>query len=523
MSDEIKDVNTLDEEAVEQSVTPLVEEEPAEQEVNDDNQEAIGGEVENKDGNNAVNKDGSKQSSVKKQKKTKKPLTPEQKKKRLIKALIITGSVLVAIAIIISSIAIANVVAVKGLLAAAKNYEKVQYVERTQYVKVDSADDATAGTFYKDTDGYWTFICDGDFKVVQFTDVHIGGGSFSKQTDAWAMNAVATMIRKEQPDLVIITGDIAFPVPYASGSFDNLAPTQIFAEMMESLEVYWTFAFGNHDTEAYSKNTRAQITAWYESRNLEYCLFERGYNAGEKMGYGNNIYKVRNSAGIVTQALVTLDSHSYIDGDYFGAAWKYDNIHKEQVEWYEQEMKKLVAANVAIDPAYNQPVKNLAFFHIPLVEYREAWSEVIEHGLDDNNFVPNASDGRIVEFNYGVMGESDKKKNGQRTYGVFCGLNQDAFFEKGVVNGLQGTFCGHDHYNNFSVNYTKTFTDENGKEITGTVRLTYGMSVDYLAYPGIYKEHSQRGCTVIDISNDGNFDCSPRNYYIDYNVKHEKG
>lgn len=448
-------------------------------------------------------------SKKRKKKKVKKPLTPEQKKKRTIKALIITGAVVLVLAIFFSSVAIANAVGVKALIKSATSFEKIVYTEHTQLVPE------------KETDGYWTFTAedDRDFKVLQFTDVHIGGGSFSQTKDAWAMNAVATMIKGEQPDLVIITGDIAYPVPFQAGTFNNLNATKIFANMMESLGVYWTFAFGNHDTEAYSSYTRADICDYYEgeikSGNFKYCLFNRGYNAGEGMGYGNNIIKVKNSAGIVTQALVTFDSHSYIDGDYFGIAWKYDNIHQEQVDWYKSEMEKIVAANVKNHGA-NTPVKNLAFFHIPLVEYREAWGEVIENGatLQPGDVVQNDSNGRKVVFNYGVMGESDKQKNGQRTYGVFCGMHQDNLFEIGAENGLQGTFCGHDHYNNFSVDYTK-----DGK----TIRLTYGMSVDYLAYPGIYKEHSQRGCTVIEVKQDGSFDCAPRNYYTDYNVQHEKG
>ena len=55
---------------------------------------------------------------------------------------------------------------------------------------------------------------------------------------------------------------------------------------------------------------------------------------------------------------------------------------------------------------------------------------------------------------------------------------------------FDAVFCGHDHYNNFSIDYKG-------------IRLTYGMSVDYLAYPGIYKEGTQRGCTIITFSPDG--------------------
>ena len=47
------------------------------------------------------------------------------------------------------------------------------------------------------------------------------------------------------------------------------------------------------------------------------------------------------------------------------------------------------------------------------------------------------------------------------------------------------------------------------------IRLSYAMCVDYLAYPGIYKLGSQRGCTVITVSPDGSFDSHNENYYQD--------
>lgn len=435
----------------------------------------------------------------KKRKKEKKVLTPEQKKKRTIKALIITGSILLAFAIFISGVAIANTVGVKAIIKQAQSFEQVAYTEHEQLVPT------------KDSDGFYTFTADRDLKVLQFTDVHIGGGSFSQTKDTWAMNAVATMIRAEQPDLVVVTGDIAYPVPFQAGTFNNMSATEIFANMMESLGVYWTFAFGNHDTEAYSMYTREDICKYYEGAGFNYCLFERGFS-GENDGYGNNMIKVKNSQGIITQAIVTLDSHSYTDGDYFGMAWKYDNIHKSQTDWYAETMDSFVAQNVAKN-GDNTPVKNLVFFHIPLVEYRDAWTELMENNQNitydrDNQSMGGIQDTQNVKYIYGIMGESDKTKNGVRSYGVYCGYGQDEMFEQGLTHGMQGVFCGHDHYNNFSIEYKG-------------IRLTYGMSVDYLAYVGIYKEHAQRGCTVITVRPDGTFDCAPRNYYS-YGVAYEK-
>lgn len=443
---------------------------------------------------------------AKKGKKEKKQLTPEQRKRKTAKALIITGCVVLALVIFFSGCAIASTVNTNAHLSLASSFEKVEYTEHTQLVPT-----------FDDELGHWTFEkeADRDFKVLQFTDVHIGGGAFSGTKDNWAMSAVATMIRQSQPDLVVVTGDIAYPVPFQAGTFNNLNATKIFANMMENLGVYWTFAFGNHDTEMYSLYSRDQICDYYANAGFKYCLFRAGF-CDEKdvisktsRGFGNDVIVVKNPSGSenpINQALVTFDSHSYTDGDYFGIAWKYDNIHQCQIDWYATEMDKLKAIN------NNVEVNNLVFFHIPLAEYRDAWANVIESGKSKDELTRGTiltSDKGTTEFIYGTMGESDKKKNGVRTYGVFCGSGTDTLFETGLTHGMQGVFCGHDHYNNFSVNYTPTGASR-------SIRLTYGMSIDYLAYAGIYKENSQRGTTVISLKSDSTFECEAKNYYADF-------
>ena len=100
--------------------------------------------------------------------------------------------------------------------------------------------------------GCYNITTDGEFKVLQITDVHIGGGFMSVKKDTNALNAVAAMITYEKPDFVIVTGDIAFPVPYAAGTFNNKTGAKELAALMEELGVYWTLNFGNHDTEIYS-------------------------------------------------------------------------------------------------------------------------------------------------------------------------------------------------------------------------------------------------------------------------------
>lgn len=348
----------------------------------------------------------------------------------------------------------------------------------------------------KDEKGFWTFTTDEDFKVLQLTDVHIGGGWMSLKKDAMALNAVAAMVTAEKPDLVIVTGDISYPVPFQAGTFNNLNSAEIFAALMEKLGVYWTVTLGNHDTEAYSYYSREYLSEFYNSENWDYCLFEAG--SEDVDGYGNQVINVKNSDGIITQSLFLFDSHSYVDGDIFGIMWKYDNIHENQVQWYKETV---LALNEQNDARYEElgiseksDINSAAFMHIPLTEMKDAWDEFSANGYEDTE---------NVTLYYGVAGESGDV--------VYCGIHEDELFETMLdLGSTKAIFCGHDHENNFSIDY-------NG------IRLTYGMSVDYLAYPGIYKRGSQRGCTVITFSPDGSFDCTAENYYQDkYQSVYEK-
>ncbi len=406
----------------------------------------------------------------------------QKKKGRGKKALKVCGIILLVIVLLVGVAAIMNVVSTKANTEKAQSFEPVAI--ENQLIPE------------KDENGYWTFTTDEEFKVIQLTDIHIGAGFMSSKKDSMALNAVAAMITAEKPDLVIVTGDISYPVPFQAGTFNNLSSAKIFAALMEKLGVYWTLGFGNHDTEAYSYYSREDISDFYGSDEFKYCLFEAGPD--EVDGYGNQVINVKNSDGVITQSFYVLDSHSYVDGDYFGIMWKYDNIHQNQVEWYKNTVNALNEQNNEVlkklGKEENSDIKSAAFFHIPLTEQKDAWYEYAE-----NNF----SDTENVKFYYGVAGEGSKV--------VYCGIGEDEMFEAMLELGsTKAVFCGHDHYNNFSLDYKG-------------IRLTYGMSVDYLAYPGIYKEGSQRGCTVITVTPDGTLDCTAQSYYQDkYTGLYEK-
>lgn len=369
-------------------------------------------------------------------------------------------------------------------LVNRNNYDVISSFDQVQYTEDRLVPE-------KDSDGYWTFTTERDLKIVQFTDVHIGGGLFSIKKDKKALNAVAAMITAEKPDLVILTGDNVYPVPFQSGTCNNGISTDVVIALLEKLGVYYTVCFGNHDSEAYSDYTREQIADKYANPELKYSLFQKGPEDID--GYGNQIIKVKNSKGIVKNAFFVLDSHDYVQADMLGIRGMYDNIHENQVEWYKESVLAIDAANKAIDPDYPM-FKSLAFFHIPLKEYDDAWKEYRANGSKDTE---------NVKYFGGGYYEDDEK--------VCCGVGDDSFFETVVELGsTKGLFCGHDHVNNASLEYKG-------------VRLTYGMSIDYLAYIGISKKGAQRGCTVISIDEDGNLSISLENYYQDkYVSKYEK-
>ena len=369
--------------------------------------------------------------------------------------------------------------AVTSLITTVGKNSNMKKIESFEQVKIENRIVPV-----EDENGYWTFTTDRDFKVVQLTDVHIGAGFMSHGKDLKALNAVAAMVTAEKPDLVIVTGDIAYPVPPQAGTDDNLASAKMFASLMEKLGVYWTVTFGNHDTEIYSDYDRAEIADFYENGGFKYCLFKSGPEDVD--GYGNNIINIKNSKGEITQSIFTFDSHSYLRHDILGFGHGYENSRESQVEWYRNCVEELTAYNKSVSDLKNPVPSSTAFFHIPLTEYQDAWYEYVKNDFKDTE---------NVKFLHGVAGEGGII--------VFPGEGEDTLFETMLELGsTKGVFCGHDHENNFSIEYKG-------------IQLSYGMSIDYLAYIGISKVGAQRGCKVITYSPDGSFTSQNENYYQD--------
>lgn len=300
---------------------------------------------------------------------------------------------------------------------------------------------------------------DQDFRILQLTDLHLGFGFLSKGKDRLALDAVRTLIETSKPDLIVLTGDSIFPFWPRSGTMNNRKQAKKLMAFLDGFEIPYTLVFGNHDCELGSTCNKEELAELYQQGT--YCIFSEGRK--DLTGVGNFLIELVDDSGNVLLPLVMLDSNMYGEGGWFFSG--FDCIHDDQINWC---MERLDAMKQD-----NPDIKAVAFFHIPLREFKEAYEKM---KLGDPSVI----------YCHGSIGEKDE----------YFGISKepDKFFDRAVENGvIKWMFCGHDHMNTLSLVYKG-------------IRMTYGMSIDYLGYQGIAKSDIQRGGTLITRKTDGNVD-----------------
>jgi len=300
-----------------------------------------------------------------------------------------------------------------------------------------------------------------DFKILQLTDLHLGFGPLSKNSDKQVLDAVDALIRKSSPDLLVLTGDIIYPFLPKSGTLNNIKQMKKLMRFLDGYKTPYTMVFGNHDLEIGSKGSREDLAELLKTG--VYCIFSEGRD--DIYGIGNFIINLRKPNDELVSSLVLMDSNMYGKGWFFSG---FDCIHKDQIDWCMTSLVKLKNEK--------EDLKALTFFHMPLLEYKIAYEKM---KLGDKSVV----------YNFGSIGETNDY------FGV--SKNKCELFDRAVETGIiKGMFCGHDHLNTISLTYKD-------------IMLVYGMSLDFLAYKGIKKCYTQRGGTVITISPTGEFDVTP--------------
>ena len=294
-----------------------------------------------------------------------------------------------------------------------------------------------------------------DIKILQLTDIHIGNGILSVKKDQKAFEAMAKLIENAKPDLIILTGDVVYTKTLLTGSNDNLSALKKVANFIEKYKTPWTMCFGNHDAEYTAKYGKLVLCDYLENEDLKYCLFDRGE---EFVGIGNHIINVYNKDSSFNSSLFVFDN-----GEYDGSSQinGYLPISQYQINWYEENILKM-------NSKFGTTIQSFAFFHVPLTEYKTAWELYKQESNEVTYFFGNVNEN----------GEKISTPNGN-----------DNFFNKAVqLQSTKAMFCGHNHLNDFSIEYKG-------------IRLTFGKSIDYTAYilQGIANRTEQRGSTILTL------------------------
>lgn len=239
------------------------------------------------------------------------------------------------------------------------------------------------------------FNSDGEFKIVQFTDTHV---DLISNSNLSVFETMKVVLEIEQPDFVIITGDIVT-------QNNPQEAYQLFADVFTEANVPWAMVFGNHDSQGnFSREKLAEFL-----HKLPLCM---NNDKGETKGNSNFVLPVYGKNKKIKALLYCMDSNDYstLKPNVQGYGW----FDFSQIDWYRSKSNEYTLAN------NNNPLPALAFFHIPLPEYTQAW-------------------GNKTKPPIGVKNENECSPD--INTGMFA-----AMLESGDV---MGTFVGHDHINDY--------------------------------------------------------------------------
>jgi hypothetical protein len=278
------------------------------------------------------------------------------------------------------------------------------------------------------------FNANGKFKIVQFTDLHLKAGN---PMSAIVYENIKNVLAAEKPDMIMLTGDNIYSAP----------GDVIMKELMGHLQstgIPFALVFGNHDRQqGLSDAELLKIAQTYSN-----CI---AGNTPGIHGDGNYDLSIRSHDGSRDAAILyCFDSgeNSEIKANGIDG---YDYIHHDQIDWYMKRSRLHTQQNG------NFPLPSLAFFHIPIPEYQYAL-------IEQTNPV----------FGIKLEAQCTPKINS----GLFAAMKE--------MNDVMGTFCGHDHDNDYAVQYL-------------------GVMLAYGRYSGAKTEYTHlmpNGARVIELTED---------------------
>ncbi|PKA46138.1 putative inactive purple acid phosphatase 29 [Apostasia shenzhenica] len=282
----------------------------------------------------------------------------------------------------------------------------------------------------------------GEFKILQVADMHYADGRETGCLDVFPdqlptcsdLNTTAfiyRVIRAENPDLVVFTGDNIFALDSkdAAKSLDAA-----FAPAVE-LKLPWAAVLGNHDQEG----TLSREGVMRHIVGMGHTLSQLNPSGMAIDGFGNYNLEISGTDGSTLANKSILNLYFVDSGDYstVPAISGYGWIKPTQQFWFQQTSSRLQEKYKSKPSPQKDPAPGLVYFHIPLPEYST---------FDASNFT------------------------GVKQEGISSASINSGFFTTMVEAGdVKAVFTGHDHLNDFC-----------GK-LTG-IQLCYAGGFGYHAY-----------------------------------------
>ena len=306
----------------------------------------------------------------------------------------------------------------------------------------------------------------------QMTDAEWNDGEMSREILEYTIDE---LIKKTQPDLITISGDVAWSTEMLS--YEKLA------DLLESYGIPWSVVWGNHDNES-GLDRVDEIEELY--LGYENCIYFEG---APELGSGNFVIQIEEKGKPVTGEIM-MDTHDhdwYILGEGERVSG-YSKWYDEQKLWYIDTVKYMESCGYK---------DSMIIQHIPIYAYKYAFNEAFKADIDPSSITWEQS----YEDEYWNEGYKD-------SYGVRYESGGFPPVEDGVLdllikqNHTKYMISGHDHVNNFVINYKG-------------IKLVYALKTGM----GCYWEQSLNGGTVIKINSEGIYDLHHEYVNVDHIVE----
>jgi len=275
-------------------------------------------------------------------------------------------------------------------------------------------------------------------------------------------------IKDNNPDLIIVTGDIVY------GEFDdNGSNLKEFIEFMDSYKIPWAPVFGNHDNES-----KMGVTWQCEQfTNAKYCLFKRNNCTGN----GNYNIGIYNNDKLI-RVIYMMDSNGVWNGKSYNYLQDYPQYNLDEkiskAEGIFDDQREYVKKTCfEIDEISKMPVKKSFCCHIA--------PDFVNHFAYIKGYQSNEDNRNKELFSLGGSYLIDNKDFGDK------GEDLGGFVSNNLYDMLKDLsfdtmFVGHYHNNNISI-------DCDG------LRVSYGIKTS------TYDYHKKIGSLLFTISDDGKY------------------